>query len=1200
MLSTIHPMKTQLKTLPALSILLGASSIANAQFVVPVAADDFDGYVDPTFVVASDGTNALVDDGSGGNALTYTTTTPAGGGFFASGFDWVPIVQPGPDGDNTSTDRAAYQVSFDITVTSSYVPANGIEIWLKDQVGQGDPEMDPSATLYSVGGFSTGVPRTVTFVLDTPTTDAPFGYTAGSGFNPTVDAIQVRINGLDFGSPPASGFSFTIDNFALKTVLEGDSDLDGLPDSWEVEFFGDIDLYDGDDNPDGDAFTNSGEYAAGAGLNGGSDPTNMASVPGDYDGDGFDDSYEDEFFGNNSGTVELTDLGETPASDFDGDLVSNIDEQTAGTVPDDVTDWPDIDSDDMNDAWEVLVGLDPGVDDSGDDEDSDGADNLSEHDAGSDPFDGSWTPTHALLKHRWSFNGDLNDSVGGSNAQIADPDANAGTGGDATLGATSVKIDGGARASSKYVSLGANLLTSLQSPVPAPVTIELWASQDAVVNWSRIFAFGSDNGAPGVNQALSMSWSRGMDQNSDRVLWNGQAIVDDSNAPYQVGIPHHIVMTIVPAYYSDVPSSRGVVVTWWTAPEATSQPAGHPLLVFQGEMYVTNADLSDLADAVGYLGRSMFPGDSTASATYDEVRIWAGALTETERELFQLLGPDNIDRTDSEPDGFPDQWEMAYFGDLNTATAGSDFDSDFDDDDIELEEESDPNNPNSNMFDRDADGLDDEFFELPFFGNLLRDGAGDFDNDGVSDADEEDYFTNPADPNSSPDLDNDDLPDGWEFLNFGDFDETGATNPDGDLDTNLIEFNNLTDPNDPFSGSDSEPDGLPDFWEITFFGDSALWGAEDDPDSDSFSNLEEFEAGSNPSVTASIPGDINGNGIPDSLEVFPVVFVADGFENYLDASFVAASDGANQLVDDGHGGNALEYTVTTPDGGGFFASGFDWVPEIQPGPAGGNTSPNLTDYVMVFDLTVTSSYVPAGGIEVWVKNQAEDPLPFAERSANLYVVTPSASGETVTVTVPLENPGTTAPYGYEAAIFSPTIDEWRIRINGLDFASPSLTEFTFVVDNFSIRTIEIDGEYNNWKEDNGLTAGVNDGVPQNPDLDDYPNVLEYQLGGDPLAFENDLYTFDQDSESSNLVVTFERYDPSEEDSTLSFAWSTDLRNWNGVPIGTDSSEPDADGVTVTVTEDGGSTTDYDLIIVELPISNAEDGRLFVQLRGTRP
>ncbi len=115
--------------------------------------------------------------------------------------------------------------------------------------------------------------------------------------------------------------------------------------------------------------------------------------------------------------------------------------------------------------------------------------------------------------------------------------------------------------------------------------------------------------------------------------------------------------------------------------------------------------------------------DNTSRATYDEVRIWAGALTDTERELFQLLGPDNIDRTDSEPDGFPDAWEMARFGNLTTATAGVDSDLDGESDNLEFSEESNPNKVASISTDVDADGLED-LNELLEFNNLLPSGIG--------------------------------------------------------------------------------------------------------------------------------------------------------------------------------------------------------------------------------------------------------------------------------------------------------------------------------------------------------------------------------------------------------------------------------------------------------------------------------------------
>lgn len=51
---------------------------------------------------------------------------------------------------------------------------------------------------------------------------------------------------------------------------------------------------------------------------------------------------------------------------------------------------------------------------------------------------------------------------------------------------------------------------------------------------------------------------------------------------------------------------------------------------------------------------------------------------------------------------------------------------------------------------------------------------------------------------------------------------------------------------------DSDQDGLPDWWELEYFG-ALSYGADDDPDLDDFTNLEEYEAGTNPTDGASKP-----------------------------------------------------------------------------------------------------------------------------------------------------------------------------------------------------------------------------------------------------------------------------------------------------------------------------------------------------------
>ncbi len=51
---------------------------------------------------------------------------------------------------------------------------------------------------------------------------------------------------------------------------------------------------------------------------------------------------------------------------------------------------------------------------------------------------------------------------------------------------------------------------------------------------------------------------------------------------------------------------------------------------------------------------------------------------------------------------------------------------------------------------------------------------------------------------------------------------------------------------------DSDGDGLPDLWELEYFGD-LRYGADDDPDIDDFTNLEEYEAVTDPTDATSKP-----------------------------------------------------------------------------------------------------------------------------------------------------------------------------------------------------------------------------------------------------------------------------------------------------------------------------------------------------------
>ena len=68
--------------------------------------------------------------------------------------------------------------------------------------------------------------------------------------------------------------------------------------------------------------------------------------------------------------------------------------------------------------------------------------------------------------------------------------------------------------------------------------------------------------------------------------------------------------------------------------------------------------------------------------------------------------------------------------------------------------------------------------------------------------------------------------------------------PDNDDKTNLEEFGENTDPND----SDTDDDGMPDGWEIDNGLDPLVNDASADPDGDGLSNFEEYQNGTDPKV----------------------------------------------------------------------------------------------------------------------------------------------------------------------------------------------------------------------------------------------------------------------------------------------------------------------------------------------------------------
>ncbi len=220
----------------------------------------------------------------------------------------------------------------------------------------------------------------------------------------------------------------------------------------------------------------------------------------------------------------------------------------------------------------------------------------------------------AELCHRWSFNGDSTDSVSGQAAGLTNCTYSS--------DGKAVTLAGGAYGNS-YVDLGSDIL-----PKDAKaVTIEIWAQQDSAANWARIFEIG-------VNKYYfaSMCWNRAGAVGQDYVEIkhnNASMSAMDKLMPYSLGVEYHIAITYyegtdgiwrATAYKQDATTGETLAKTTFEAPAGWS--------------------LATIWQTYCYLGHAVVSGGQDAAATYNEVRVWRGALTEAELTESAKYGPD--------------------------------------------------------------------------------------------------------------------------------------------------------------------------------------------------------------------------------------------------------------------------------------------------------------------------------------------------------------------------------------------------------------------------------------------------------------------------------------------------------------------------------------------------------------------------------
>lgn len=755
--------------------------------------------------------------------------------------------------------------------------ASGATLRLETSSGN----LSEEVVVTGAGGLTLGS-AAVQLTLDDSTNGAVSGTYTILEYSGTLNG---SVTNLSVANPrPGYSYDFADTGTAVTvTVVASDTDGDGMDDDWEDANGLNKLVNDADGNADGDFSTNLEEYLADT------DPQDAADDPGNLDNDGLPDAWEVDNFGSTA--------VQAGTDDFDGDYDTNAFEYANGTDPNLATDYTDSDSDTMGDGWEIAHFGDITTSDGTADTDSDLFTDLQEWTRRTDPTDAAFSPAFARLDHRWNFNGDLLDTgtVGGSDAVIQPGDTDSTN--VVTQTATTVDFTGGAKANSQWVQLGSDLLPETNEPV----TLEFWATYNAVQNWSRIFSFYDP--AETVAEELYMSWSVGTGEGSDRIEWLDSTKNDatmDNSISYFTGSEYHIVMVIEPLE-GNPESSKA---TWYAATSGDAE-----LGVAKGTFTVANR-IADVSDAVNALGRSWWP-DNAPSASYNEVRMFRGKLAEWALEAMHGQGPDDPAQKDVDggagADGLPDAWEEFYFSGDFSYGPNDDPDNDTATNLEELYAGSDPSDNTSFPGDSDADGLPDQW-ELDYFGSLDEDEFGDPDGDFAYNIDEYLAGTDPNQYFSFPDSDNDGMSDGWEDYWFGDLSNDGTTDTDGDSFNELAEFEGLSDPEDPLSpgvpSGDADGDGLPDRWEVNAL--LAVSLADTDPngddDSDTFTNLEEYQATSDPLDELSTPSDVDGDGEADVVAFYDLESTGTGLVDI---------DGEATLFTDRLGGSGT--AIATPD-----------------------------------------------------------------------------------------------------------------------------------------------------------------------------------------------------------------------------------------------------------------------------------------------
>jgi hypothetical protein len=515
----------------------------------------------------------------------------------------------------------------------------------------------------------------------------------------------------------------------------------------------------------------------------------------DTDGDGLPDFWELRYFGS---------LAQTGAGDFDGDGLTHAQEYAYGTIPtmqdtdgDGATDGQEIaagcnplvvdtDGDGMSDGWELAYGLNP-LDalDALNDADGDGVPNIFEYMlGGTNPVSAASKPAPAIT---------VDSSVTTETATVKKT--------------ISAAINAVAVNAYAYISV-----------LPGTYV------ETATINNRHILLLGQAGPALVIVKPATGSGIRIVGDSHNTTI--GGLNVWAGNRNTASGI--HVALN----GYTFQAAVNNCTIQGFAPPDF-----GGGMYIYPGQVAVTHCTITNNTAANG---TGIYVGGTTGALRLRNSILWnvvGGTGTEIQASsTFTVTVQTSIIRGGSAWGGLTGDPVLNPYGDLTPAstaavdagtplgatnTVGTITGPGLDIHGV-VRQVAAPDLGANEWVDTDSDGLPD-WWELKYFSNLAQNGAGDYDADGATHAQEYGYGTNPT----AQDTDGDGATDGQEI--------TTGTNA-------LV--------------TDTDGDGIADGWELAY-GLNPLDASDSllDPDGDCIPNLFEFMLGNtNPLSAASRPG----------------------------------------------------------------------------------------------------------------------------------------------------------------------------------------------------------------------------------------------------------------------------------------------------------------------------------------------------------